>query len=63
LLPFAAGNYAEMAAGHVIRIVLIVVGTLLVLNLVGFLIGYWVFESGGTMPESGTGGIITSRTP
>jgi hypothetical protein len=48
-----------VTAGRLIRIVLVVVGIWVAL----FLVGYWLFNSGGTVPGTGTGEVVTTPTP
>jgi hypothetical protein len=50
----------EVPRRRILRIVLIVVAVLVVVWLIGLLIGYTLFNVGGSVPGTGTGDIVTT---
>ena len=50
----------EVPRRKILRIVLIVVAAVVVVWLIGLLIGYTLFNVGGTVPGTGTGDIVTT---
>ena len=44
----------------ILRIVLIVAAVVVVVWLIGLLIGYTLFNVGGTVPGTGTGDVVTT---
>jgi hypothetical protein len=48
----------EVPRRRILRIVLIVVAVVVVVWLIGLLIGYALFNAGGSVPGTGTGDII-----
>jgi hypothetical protein len=50
----------EVPRRRILRIVLIVVAVVVVIWLIGLLIGYTLFNVGGSVPGTGTGDIVTT---
>jgi hypothetical protein len=50
----------EVPGRRILRIVLIVVAVVVVVWLIGLIIGYTLFNVGGTVPGTGTGDILTT---
>jgi fatty acid desaturase len=50
----------EVPRRRILRIVLIVVAVVVVVGLIGWLIAFWLFNAGGTIPGTGTGDVITT---
>ena len=50
----------EVPRRKILRIVLIVVAAVVVVWLIGLLIGYTLFNVGGTVPGTGTGDVVTT---
>jgi hypothetical protein len=49
----------EVPRRRILRIVLIVVAVVVVVWLIGLLIGYTLFNVGGSVPGTGTGDVVT----
>jgi hypothetical protein len=50
----------EVPRRRTLRTVLIVVAVVVVVGLIGLVIAYWLFNTGGTVPGTGTGDVITT---
>jgi hypothetical protein len=50
----------EAPKRRTLRTVLTVVAVVVVVLLTGLLIAYWLFNTGGTVPGTGTGDVITT---
>lgn len=59
LIHYDQHGRVEVPRRRILRIVVIVVAVVVVVWLIGFIVGYTLFNVGGEIPGTGTGDVLT----